>query len=242
MSTAGVTITWLGHSTFLLGTPEGKTILVDPWLAGNPKCPREHHEAASDAILITHGHFDHVGDVVAASKRCAGQVVGIFEISVWLKGEGVEEGKLVGMNKGGRVALEGLNASATMTDAKHSSSTIRADGSIMYLGEPAGYVVEFSNGFTLYVAGDTCLFRDQETIGMLYQPDAAILPIGDLYTMDPRAAAYACKWLGVKTVVPCHYGTFPPLTGTPEALRTHLDALGVSTRVVAVEPGVTTTL
>lgn len=247
MSTSPVTITWLGHSTFRLGTPEGKTILVDPWLSGNPKCPPSFHQADSDAILITHGHFDHCGDAVEASGRCRGPVVGNFELTNWLKSEGVEESKLIGMNKGGRVRLDDLKVTVSMTDAKHSSSAIKPDGSIVYLGEAAGYVVEFSDGFTLYLAGDTCLFGDMQWIARLYQPRAAVLPIGDLYTMDPRAAAYACALLQVETVVPCHYGTFPPLIGTPAALREQIAVLRkemtfAEPNVLELEPGVEASL
>ncbi len=233
----GVTATWLGHSTFLIETPEGKTILIDPWLAGNPKCPSKYHDLACDAILITHGHFDHTGDAVSAAGRCRGPVVGIFELSLWLQGQGVSEGKAVGMNKGGSLALDGLNVKVTMTDARHSSSVVGPDGRILYLGEPAGFVLKFSNDFVLYVSGDTCLFGDMEWIATLHAPDAAILPIGDLYTMDPRAAAHACKLLGVSSVVPAHWGTFPALTGTPGALREELKAIGCATEVHALEPG-----
>ncbi len=129
-----------------------------------------------------------------------------------------------------------------MTDAKHSSSTFRPDGSIVYLGEPAGFVVRFSDGFTLYIAGDTCLFGDMGLIKTIHQPDAAILPIGDFYTMGPRDAAHACAFLGVKTVIPCHYGTFPALTGTPGELRAQLDSLELDTRIIELEPGVETNI
>jgi L-ascorbate metabolism protein UlaG (beta-lactamase superfamily) len=237
MSALHVGLTWLGHATFLLKTPEQKAILIDPWLRGNPKCPSSFHDVASDAILVTHGHSDHVGDAVSAASRCSGKLVAIYDLTVWLKSRGVAEEKLVGMNKGGTVELENVKLSVTMTDARHSSSWSNGDGTNVYLGEAAGYVLGFSNGFTLYVAGDTCLFGDMEWVGKLYRPHAAILPIGDLYTMDPRAAAHACKLLGVQAVVPSHYGTFPVLTGTPEQLKKHLADLDLHPRVVELQPG-----
>jgi L-ascorbate metabolism protein UlaG (beta-lactamase superfamily) len=235
----GVTVTWLGHSTFLIKTPEGKTILVDPWLAGNPRCPEGYADLACDAILLTHGHFDHTGDAVSAAGRCRGPVVAIFELATWLQGQGVPESKVVGMNKGGSLTLDDLGVKVTMTDARHSSSAFDKDGRIVYLGEPAGFVLRFSNDFVLYIAGDTCLFGDMQWIATLHAPRAAILPIGDLYTMDPRAAAHACKLLGIPAVIPCHWGTFPALTGTPDALRSELKALGCATEVHALEPGET---
>jgi L-ascorbate metabolism protein UlaG (beta-lactamase superfamily) len=232
-----VTVTWLGHATFLLGTPEGKAVLVDPWLKGNPKCPREFHEATCDAILITHGHGDHTGDAVEAAGRCRGRVVAMVELAMHFSGHGIAESKLVAMNKGGTVELSEAGITVSMTDARHSSSVVGRDGTAIYAGEPAGFVVKFSDGTTLYVAGDTCLFGDMELIRLLYQPSVAILPIGDFYTMDPRAAAHACRLLGVGAVIPCHYGTFPALTGTPARLREECQALGLSVKVTELSPG-----
>jgi L-ascorbate metabolism protein UlaG (beta-lactamase superfamily) len=232
-----VSATWLGHATFLLETPAGKTVLVDPWLKGNPKCPKEFHEAASDAILLTHGHGDHTGDAVEAAGRCRGRVVAMVELAMFLSGQGLAEAKLVAMNKGGTVELPEAGITVTMTDARHSSSIVGNDGRAVYAGEPAGYVVRFSDGTTLYIAGDTCLFGDMELIRLLYRPRVAILPIGDFYTMDPRAAAHACRLLGVGEVIPCHYGTFPVLTGTPARLREECQALGLEVKITELSPG-----
>jgi L-ascorbate metabolism protein UlaG (beta-lactamase superfamily) len=232
-----VAATWLGHATFLLHTPEGKTILVDPWLAGNPKCPKEFHQTRSDLILITHGHGDHTGDAVEAASRCSGRVVAIVELAAHLSGLGIDESKLVAMNKGGTVALEEAGIRVTMTDARHTSSAPDAQGRMVYTGEPAGYVVRFSSGTTLYIAGDTCLFGDMDWIRTLYAPDVAILPIGDFYTMDPRAASHACQLLGVKEVIPCHYGTFPALCGTPEQLRAEVQQRGLAVKITELPVG-----
>lgn len=233
----GIEITWLGHSTFILTTPEGKRILVDPWLASNPACPAAYHDAAVDGILITHGHGDHIGDVFTAAARCSGPIVGIYDLTTWLGTRGVPGGQLVGMNKGGTVKLDALGVSVSMTDARHSSTFTDEGGRVVPLGEAAGLVVHFSDGQSLYIAGDTSLFGDMSLIGMLYEPSAAILPIGDWFTMDPRQAAYACKLLGVKTAIPCHYATFPILDGSPAQLGEELGKLGLDVKVAAPEVG-----
>jgi L-ascorbate metabolism protein UlaG (beta-lactamase superfamily) len=238
---SNVEITWLGHGTFLITTPEGKRLLVDPWLAGNPSCPGAFHDLDVDAILITHGHGDHIGDIFTAHARCAGPIIGMFDLTTWLGIKGVPGDKLVGMNKGGRIQFDELALEVVMTDARHSSSFTDGD-QIVYLGEPAGFVLGFSNGQRLYVAGDTSVFGDMALIKRLERPTTAILPIGDRFTMDPKAAAVACELLGVEAVIPAHWGTFGLLTGTPDALRAELSALGLSTRVLELEPGAGTTL
>ncbi len=237
MDFKGIKITWLGHSTFVLQTPEGKKVLVDPFLASSPVCPEAYHEVETDAILITHGHGDHMADVFTAAPRCSGPIVGIYDLTQWLGTKGVDGSKLMGMNKGGTISLDALKMTVTMTDARHSSVFVDEDGTYVPLGEPAGFVLGFSNGVKIYIAGDTSLFGDMALIGELWSPDAAILPIGDWFTMDPRQAAYACRFLGVKAVVPCHYGTFPILTGTPEKLTEELAALNLDVEVLAVGIG-----
>lgn len=232
----GVQITWLGHATFLVKTPEGKTILIDPWLAGNPSCPEAFHDVEVDAILITHGHGDHIGNVFDAAERCNGPIVGIFDLTTWLGHKGIDSDKLVGMNKGGRIHLDDLKLEVHMTDARHSSG-FDDNGQIVYLGEAAGYVLGFSNGLRIYFAGDTCLFGDMALIAELESPSIAVLPIGDHFTMDPKAGAYACKLLQVDHVIPCHYGTFPLLHGSPDQLTEALAALDLDTQVLVLEPG-----
>jgi L-ascorbate metabolism protein UlaG (beta-lactamase superfamily) len=239
MDLKGLEITWLGHSTFLIKTPEGKRILVDPWLAGNPSCPEEFHHVNVDAILITHGHNDHIGDVFTAAERCSGPIVGIYDLTSWLGTKGVDGSKLAGMNKGGTVVFEDLEIAVSMTHAIHSSSFQNEDGTIQYLGEAAGYCVEFSNELVLYIAGDTSLFGDMEWIGELYHPDVAILPIGDHFTMDPQQAAIATDLLGVEAVIPCHHGTFPLLAGTPDELREFLETYEVEAEVIDLTIGQT---
>ena len=237
MGLKDVEITWLGHSTFLITTPEGKKVLVDPFVESNPSCPEKFHGIEVDGMLITHGHNDHIADVFTSAKRCSGPIVGIFDLTTWLGNKGVDGEKLVGINKGGSVLLEDLQIRVTMTDARHSSSFTEEDGTIQYLGEAAGFIVEFSTGDVLYIAGDTCLFGDMEWIGELYEPDVAILPIGDHFTMDPHQAAIACELVGVDEVIPCHFGTFPLLTGTPAELSERLADLEIEVEVIALEPG-----
>ncbi|MCX6539495.1 MAG: metal-dependent hydrolase [Acidobacteria bacterium] len=233
MLLSGLSVTWLGHGTFLLVSPEGRRILIDPWLDGNPSCPPAFRTIDKvDLILVTHGHFDHVHDAATVAKATGATVVGIFELCDWLASKGVTTAS--GMNKGG--TQEQCGVRITMVDARHSSSCVD-DGVVTYLGEAAGYVLRFSNGLTVYFAGDTAVFGDMRLIRELYSPSIAFLPIGDFFTMDPSAAAKAVELLGVRKVIPMHYGTFPILTGRPEQLRELVAPLGVE--VVEMQPGQT---
>jgi len=211
----GIELTWLGHSTFRVKTPSGRMLIIDPWVMQNPATPDDLKDPGPlDAMLITHGHFDHIADAVDLAKSKSPQVVSIPETSHWLGSKGVEN--LVEMNKGGTVEVAGCLIH--MVHAVHSCGITDGD-QIVYGGEAAGYVVEFENGFKLYHAGDTAVFSDMALIGKLLQPDIALLPIGDHYTMGPRSAAEAIRLLGVKNVVPMHFGTFPVLKGDPDDLR-----------------------
>jgi L-ascorbate metabolism protein UlaG (beta-lactamase superfamily) len=226
-----LSFTWLGHGTFVLTSPGGRRLVMDPWLEGNPSCPEPLKRIdTADLILVTHGHFDHVHDAAAVAGVTGATVVGIFELCQWLESKGVA--KTAGMNKGG--TQEQLGIRITMVDARHSSSYVD-DGRPTYLGEAAGYVLRFENGLSVYFAGDTALFGDMQLIGDLYAPSLAFLPIGDYFTMDPVAAARAVEWLGVRGVVPMHYGTFPILTGRPGHLRQMVAPMGVE--VIELTPG-----
>jgi L-ascorbate metabolism protein UlaG (beta-lactamase superfamily) len=229
---ANVTFTWLGHGGYRLDSAGGKRIYVDPWLE-NPKFPESERTLERvDVLAITHGHGDHVGNALDICKAHSPKVVAIFELASWLESKGAEGASALGMNKGGTVDVDGVKF--TMTHALHSSGFSDETG-ITYLGEAAGYVIEFENGLSVYAAGDTAVFGDMELIGRLYSPDVAILPIGDHFTMGPRQAALALELLGAKRCVPVHWGTFGLLTGTPEALREQ--APGVD--VIDAEPGQT---
>ena len=227
-------LTWLGHSAFRVESPGGKRIYVDPFLHGNPKCPESELEPERcDLIVLTHGHGDHVGDTVAIHQRFSCPVVAQVELRGWLTGHGVaDDGSTCSINKGGTAKIEGVEI--TLTDANHSSST--PDGT--YAGESCGVVLALEDGFRIYFAGDTNVFGDMSLIGRIYSPDVAVLPIGDHFTMGPKEAAVALELLGVVRCVPCHYGTFGLLTGTPTELR-ELAPPGVE--VVVPEPGGTVT-
>ena len=228
-----IPLTWLGHASFRLDSPGGKRIYVDPWLTGNPKCPEaEQTPDRIDLIALTHGHGDHVGDTVALWKQFQPPVVALVELRGWLSSQGLPHEMAHAPNKGGTAQVDGIKI--TLTDANHSSST--EDGA--YLGEPAGLVLELEDGFTIYFAGDTNVFMSMQLIGRIYQPDVAVLPIGDHFTMGPREAAVALELLGTKRCVPCHYGTFPLLTGTPDELR----KLAPDVDVIVPEPGETVEL
>ena len=220
------TLTWLGHAAFRVDTPGGKRLYVDPFLSGNPKCPENEKEPERvDIIALTHGHGDHVGDTVDLVKKHSCTIVAPVELAWWLQSQQIEN--VHDPNKGGTVAVDGLKF--TMTNAFHSSSNNEG----AYMGEPCGIVLTLEDGTKVYFAGDTCVFGDMQLIGRIYSPDVAVLPIGGHYTMDPNEAAVALELLGTKRCVPCHWGTFPLLAGTPQELK----ALAPDVEIAEIEPG-----
>ncbi len=231
MKLNGIKVTWLGHATFKIATPGGQTLLIDPWVMGNPKCPDSEKDLEKiDVMLCTHGHGDHIGDAIEIAKKYNPKVVGIPELATWLKNKGAKQ--ILPMNKGGTQTIGDIKV--TMVDARHSSG-IQDGHEFAYGGEACGYVIEFENGLKIYHAGDTCVFGDMQIIREVYAPDVAMLPIGDHYTMGPREAAYACNLLKPKTVIPMHYGTFPQLTGTPAELKKLVSGI----EVLEMKPGQT---
>jgi L-ascorbate metabolism protein UlaG (beta-lactamase superfamily) len=214
-ASTSLSITWLGHATFELVSPGGKRIVIDPWLEQNPSCPADRKKIdRADLILVTHGHFDHTGDLVPVARATGAKVIGIFELCSWLGKKGVQNTSP--MNIGGSQRVGDITI--TMVPAVHSSAFVDEGGPV-YLGEAAGYVIRFEDGLTVYFAGDTALFGDMRLIKEMYEPAIAFLPIGDHFTMGPEAAARAAVLVGARQIVPMHYGTFPLLTGTPERLK-----------------------
>jgi L-ascorbate metabolism protein UlaG (beta-lactamase superfamily) len=197
-----VKITWLGHSCFTI-VAGGHRLLVDPFLDANDKAPVKAAAVEADFILVTHAHFDHIADAAPIAKRTGAAVLANYEVTEWLKREGVAEDKVVAMNPGGAVAQPFGRAKFTI--AHHSSSF--ADGS--YGGVPGGWLLDL-HGPRVYIAGDTALFLDMKLIG-LGGLDLAILPIGDRFTMGPEDSIEAVKLLSPKRVMPCHYNTWPPI-------------------------------
>ncbi|ACO31963.1 MULTISPECIES: metal-dependent hydrolase [Acidobacterium] len=229
----GASVTWLGHSTVLVTTPKGTNILIDPFIEQNPKFPRDYKFPEKiDLILVTHGHFDHTADVLPMAKKYNAPVVATFELAAFFQSKGAEN--TVGMNIGG--TFRHADVAVTQTEARHTSG-IQDGDKFVYGGVPTGFVLTIDNGPVLYHSGDTTVFSDMQLIRDLYAPEFGMLPIGDHYTMGPKAAALAVKYLGIKEVLPLHFGTWPPLVGRPEELEKHLAGAGVA--VHKVEPGTT---
>jgi L-ascorbate metabolism protein UlaG (beta-lactamase superfamily) len=229
----GTSITWLGHATVLIATPKGTNILIDPFIAYNPKYPKGHKLPAKiDLLLLTHAHMDHIADALPVAKKHGPHAFGMVELIGYLQSKGLDPEKASGMNIGG--SHTPADVTITLTEARHSSSADDG-GTIVYCGDPAGFVIEVHGGPVLYHAGDTGVFSDMQLIRDLHHPTLAMLPIGDHYTMGPKAGALAARFLGVKTVLPIHWGTFPALTGTPEALEKELHGTGIE--VLHTEPG-----
>ena len=229
-SLKGTRITWLGHATVLVETAKGTKILIDPFIAHNPKYPKDFTLPAKiHYILLTHGHGDHISDAVPVASEHDATVVAIYELAAYVAGKGVA--RTIGMNLGGTVQLD--DVAATMVEAKHSSGAEDESGT-HYVGVAAGYVLTIADGPVLYHAGDTAVFGDMKLIRELYKPEVAMLPIGGHFTMGPKEAALATRFLEPQLVLPLHFGTFPPLTGTPEELAA---LVGEAVKVVSWNPG-----
>lgn len=231
MSTSKKTrITWLGHATVLVQTAGGTNILIDPFIAQNPKFPKDFALPSNiQYILLTHGHGDHISDAVPIAKKHGSTVVAVYELATYIGGKGVSN--TIGMNLGGTVQLG--DVAATMVEAKHSAAAQDEHG-VHEVGVATGFVLTVAEGPVLYHSGDTTVFGDMQLIRELYRPSVVMLPIGGHYTMGPKEAALAVRFLAPEVVLPLHFGTFPPLTGTPAALAA---LVGAGVKVVPWVPG-----
>jgi L-ascorbate metabolism protein UlaG (beta-lactamase superfamily) len=228
----GTRITWLGHATVLVQTAKGTTILIDPFIAQNPKYPKGYVLPEKiDYVLLTHGHGDHISDAVPVATKHGSTVVAIYELAAYVSSKGVAD--IVGMNVGGTTQLG--DVAVTMVEAKHSAAAQDEQG-VHYVGVATGFVLAVADGPVLYHSGDTAIFGDMKLIAELYHPQVVMLPIGGFYTMGPKEAALAVQFLAPKTVLPIHFGTFPPLTGTPDELAALIDS---NVQVVRWTPGQT---
>jgi L-ascorbate metabolism protein UlaG (beta-lactamase superfamily) len=227
-----VSFTWLGHGTWKARSAKGKAVLIDPWVMNNPVTPAHLKTVDKcDLMLITHAHFDHIGDALEIARKTKPKIITIAELGTWLGSKGIDGDSIIAGNKGGTLEVDGIKV--TLVHAEHSCG-ISDNGQVLYGGEPCGLVIEFENGYTIYFAGDTDVFGDMALIGELSKLDAAFIPIGDFYTMGPRRAAKAVELLGVKTVVPMHFATFPILTGRPSQLQ---ELVGKGVKVLDIKPG-----
>ena len=222
-------VTWLGHSTMLIQTAKGTNILIDPFIGGNPSYPKSFSLPSIHYILLTHGHGDHISDAVPVATKHGSTVVAIYELAGYIGKKGAAN--TIGMNLGGTVQLK--DVAATMVEAKHSSAAQDEEGT-HDVGIAAGFVLTIEDGTVLYHSGDTAVFGDMALIRDLYQPKLIMIPIGGHFTMGPKEAALAVRLLAPQVVLPMHFGTFPPLKGTPDQLKGMVDA---SVEVVNWKPG-----
>lgn len=223
------TITYAGHSAVFVDY-SSTVVAIDPWLRGNPLCPGNLQSPRKlDLIVLSHGHSDHAGDAVRVQKETGAAIAATYELAMIMIAEGVPADKVIPMNKGGSVIVNGIEV--RLTNAYHSSSYDTKSGPV-YAGEACGVILS-GGGTRIYHAGDTSLFSDLKLIGEQFSPDVALLPIGDRFTMNPSEAAQAAAWTKCKLTIPIHYKTFELLTGTYDEFAAACDRVGIPTKELA---------
>lgn len=230
-------IQYLGHATVLITTEEGNRVLIDPWLEGNPSCPKQFFDPGPiQVICLTHGHSDHVGSTLSIAQKYQAEVFATYELAMLLAADGLSDMQLHPLNKGGSVSVPNTNGvKVHLTNAFHSSSYVTKDKQTHYAGEACGVVLQLESGCSIYHAGDTSLFSDMKLIGEEFALEAALLPIGDHFTMGPQAALKAVQLLQAKLVIPLHFKTFPLLTGSAQEFLAGMEHS--KTAVHILEPG-----
>lgn len=229
---------FITHSCIHLTSVDGIKIIIDPFISNSPTCPSDINLETFkelDFIILTHGHTDHTNDAIPLAKLSGAKVIATYELSNLISRYSDNEVETIQMNKGGTLLLPGTSISISLTHAYHSSSFDSPDGQTHYAGEACGVILTLENGKSIYHAGDTCYFSEMKYLREKYAPEIAFLPIGDCFTMGPREAALSAQTLGINTAVPIHWGTFPPLTGTPEDFQQECQKLGI--KVSVLNPG-----
>lgn len=220
--------TFIGHAGFIIKA--GKTIVIDPFINGNPVATIKTSDIKADYVLVSHGHVDHLGDAIEITKQSGATLISVFELATYATRHGVNAHP---MHIGGSHQFDGMKLK--LTQAWHGSGLTSEDGPAEYLGNPCGFIIEL-DGKTIYHSGDTGLFGDMEIIGRRNDIDMALLPIGDNFTMGPEDALEAIKLLKPATVIPMHYNTWPLIEQNPISFKNDVEK-ETPAKVILLKPG-----